>query len=290
MIHILPPPAKRFWLGFHGEPECSISINTAFGQNRKITHLPKLAQIVVYALKSELLQILVLPNMDDFPFPKLKGMASDKEIAVMANIKEGQQHPTPVFSNPSTPVFSNPSTPVITATPSIVSSAAPSTTSAATATTSLATPVATPSNTPPVTPVIVPRTGATHPLPPIPIQAPSTYTPASYASAPPIITNNESSTEKSPILVSNKKSNGEFSVAGEDEIELLDKEVEHLVNNTEKKEKEVKPMPTINHHHGSSSSSSIKEAQHNLRSNLQDGVVLLANLLGEKVSKRVHSH
>lgn len=87
----------------------------------------------------------------------------------------------------------------------------------------------------------------------------------------------------------------------DDEIELLDKEVEQLVNNAEKekereekerekekeKEKEKKEPPAGVR---PTRSNSFNRDAHNLRSNLQEGVVLLANLLGEKVSKRVNSH
>ena len=60
-----------------------MAINTGFGHNKKLTNLPKIAHIVVNALKSELIQIMVLPNMDDFPIPKLKGMATGIVIVVV---------------------------------------------------------------------------------------------------------------------------------------------------------------------------------------------------------------
>jgi hypothetical protein len=39
----------------------------------KAANIPRLAKIVVNALKTELIKIIVLPNMEDFQLPKFKG-------------------------------------------------------------------------------------------------------------------------------------------------------------------------------------------------------------------------
>ncbi|KYR03045.1 PH domain-containing protein [Tieghemostelium lacteum] len=70
-IQCLPPPTKRFWIGFYDEPQCEIAIDTSIGQSKagSFTNIPKLAKIIVTKLKAEIFEMIVLPNMDDLPLP-----------------------------------------------------------------------------------------------------------------------------------------------------------------------------------------------------------------------------
>jgi len=70
-FHCSPPPSKRFWLGFYEEPECELLIDTEIGDDHKIKNLPKLANIIVHKIKSEIIETMVLPQMDDYPIPKI---------------------------------------------------------------------------------------------------------------------------------------------------------------------------------------------------------------------------
>eukprot|EP01114_Cavostelium_apophysatum_P017541 TRINITY_DN5236_c0_g1_i2.p1 TRINITY_DN5236_c0_g1~~TRINITY_DN5236_c0_g1_i2.p1 ORF type:complete len:401 (-),score=109.65 TRINITY_DN5236_c0_g1_i2:63-1265(-) len=68
-----PPPSNRFWIGFYEEPIIELTVNTEIGvENTKIKNLPKLANIIVHKIKQELIELMVLPNMDDYPIPKVK--------------------------------------------------------------------------------------------------------------------------------------------------------------------------------------------------------------------------
>ena len=67
-----PPPASRLWYGFYEEPSVSLEIDTEFGENKKIKNLPHLAKIIIYKIKSEIFEMMVLPQMDDFPIPNIK--------------------------------------------------------------------------------------------------------------------------------------------------------------------------------------------------------------------------
>jgi len=77
-FHCSPPPSKRFWIGFYEEPECELIIDTEIGDNRKIKNLPKLSNIIVHKIKSEIIETMVLPQMDDFPIPKIVKEADKK--------------------------------------------------------------------------------------------------------------------------------------------------------------------------------------------------------------------
>jgi hypothetical protein len=70
-FHCDSPPASCFWLGFYGEPEIDLTVQTEIGENYKIKQIPKLADVIVNKLKQEIIELMVLPNMDDFPFPKI---------------------------------------------------------------------------------------------------------------------------------------------------------------------------------------------------------------------------
>jgi len=75
-LYFAPPPSTRLWYGFYAEPDVSLSINTEIGGKSKLRNLPKLANIIVYAIKSEIISLMVLPHMDDIPLP---GIHADHE-------------------------------------------------------------------------------------------------------------------------------------------------------------------------------------------------------------------
>eukprot|EP01132_Coremiostelium_polycephalum_P002318 gene2318-2858_t len=87
-IQCLPPPTKRFWFGFYEEPQCEIVIDTSIGQSKTgyFTNMPKLAKIIVNKLKAELFEMIVLPNMDDFPMPTPKTKKKNDSIVPPATI------------------------------------------------------------------------------------------------------------------------------------------------------------------------------------------------------------
>lgn len=64
-----PVPADRVWFGFYTEPEIDFDIDSSIGQTNPIANIPKLASIIVYKLKQELVEVMVLPDMDDIALP-----------------------------------------------------------------------------------------------------------------------------------------------------------------------------------------------------------------------------
>lgn len=90
VVRIGAPPSSRMWFAFEREPTCEIEVDTSFGTAGrlfcflsaflicvitlgKVANIPRLAKIIVNALKTELLKFVVLPNMEDFQLPKFKG-------------------------------------------------------------------------------------------------------------------------------------------------------------------------------------------------------------------------
>jgi hypothetical protein len=68
-VQIAPPPADRLWIGFYREPDIEFDIDSTIGTSSKVANIPKVANIIVYKLKQEIIEMMVLPDMDDFPFP-----------------------------------------------------------------------------------------------------------------------------------------------------------------------------------------------------------------------------
>ena len=44
-------------------------IDSVLGTSSKIANIPKVANIIVYKLKQEIIEMMVLPDMDDIAFP-----------------------------------------------------------------------------------------------------------------------------------------------------------------------------------------------------------------------------
>ncbi|EGC30107.1 hypothetical protein DICPUDRAFT_99627 [Dictyostelium purpureum] len=98
-VQCLPTPTKRFWIGFYEEPECELSIDTSIGQSKTgyFTNMPKLAKIIVNKLKAELFEMMVLPNMDDFPLPHPKS-SKHKNQSINPQTQNTTPNPTPQFA------------------------------------------------------------------------------------------------------------------------------------------------------------------------------------------------
>jgi hypothetical protein len=63
-------PADRIWFGFHSEPDIDLDINSLIGQTNPIANIPKLASILIYKVKQELIEVMVLPDMEDIQIPE----------------------------------------------------------------------------------------------------------------------------------------------------------------------------------------------------------------------------
>jgi len=78
-----PPPADRIWLGFYHEPEIEVDISpTIMGTDFRVASIPKLANIVVHKLKQELVEMMVLPEMNDIPIPMCTFVLNDSCVCV----------------------------------------------------------------------------------------------------------------------------------------------------------------------------------------------------------------
>ncbi|EGG15446.1 PH domain-containing protein [Cavenderia fasciculata] len=96
-IQCLPPPTKRIWVGFYGEPECELDIDTSIGQSKtSYLNLPKVAKIIVNKLKAELFEMMVLPNTDDWPLPHAK---QKKNKDPLASVPTPLQQQTDINNN-----------------------------------------------------------------------------------------------------------------------------------------------------------------------------------------------
>ncbi|PRP87634.1 hypothetical protein PROFUN_04661 [Planoprotostelium fungivorum] len=72
-IHFSAPPSSKFWLGFYNEPSVEVEVKTEIGEHKYevLGNIPALAKAIVNKIKIEILQSMVLPNMDDWPIPKI---------------------------------------------------------------------------------------------------------------------------------------------------------------------------------------------------------------------------
>ncbi|XP_049851906.1 uncharacterized protein LOC126328050 [Schistocerca gregaria] len=62
-----PVPSDVIWIGFYREPLIDISLDSALGERYKVGTV---TNILIAKLKQELIAMLVLPEMDDWPLPK----------------------------------------------------------------------------------------------------------------------------------------------------------------------------------------------------------------------------
>jgi len=122
VVCIPAPPSCRVWFAFEREPTCEIEVDTAFGNAGKVANIPRIAKIVVNALKTEMLKIIVLPNMEDFQLPKFKGQKGDKGVVNPSSTAKTESTAIPSTAKTeltptSTPVPTSTSTP---ATPGVL--------------------------------------------------------------------------------------------------------------------------------------------------------------------------
>jgi len=107
-VHFLThgPPSDRFWLGFYEEPKVELAIDTRIGSKHPLHNLPKLPDIIVYKLKKELIKMMVLPEMDDWPLPKIKpsggnevqeGLVEFAENPLQSKVNEKSEVDKPVL-------------------------------------------------------------------------------------------------------------------------------------------------------------------------------------------------
>jgi len=63
------PPADKYWLGFHKEPDMTLNIDTEIANSYTFKNLSNITNILVELIKMKLIKIMMLPNMDDYPIP-----------------------------------------------------------------------------------------------------------------------------------------------------------------------------------------------------------------------------
>lgn len=66
LVHCAPPPADRLWIGFYESPNVDVEIDS-FISNTKVGPI---SSIIAKKLENEIIETLVLPDMEDFSFPK----------------------------------------------------------------------------------------------------------------------------------------------------------------------------------------------------------------------------
>lgn len=71
-VHITTPPSNKIWIGFYEPPSVELAINTEIGSKYKLSNIPKLANIIANKIKQEMIEMMVLPEMDDWPIPNVK--------------------------------------------------------------------------------------------------------------------------------------------------------------------------------------------------------------------------
>jgi len=90
-FHFSPPPSSRIWYGFYEEPEVRIDVDTEIGV-KGVKNFPKIASIIIYKIKKEIIELMVLPQMDDLPIPNIKKEEKKEE-------KKENQSSSPVIRN-----------------------------------------------------------------------------------------------------------------------------------------------------------------------------------------------
>lgn len=67
-----PPPSDTMWLGFYTEPHIELDIESFIGEKHRLINIPQLTNIIVLKLRQEIVEMMLLPDMDDWPLPHLK--------------------------------------------------------------------------------------------------------------------------------------------------------------------------------------------------------------------------
>eukprot|EP00796_Vickermania_ingenoplastis_P000595 gene595-324_t len=97
-FHVGPPPSKRFFLGMPQMPQLDIQVTQQDVRNKGFLHwllkiMPNLSGIARKIVRNALFEDMVLPAMDDFPFPMIgePGSSSDAEEDDDESGKEGKE-------------------------------------------------------------------------------------------------------------------------------------------------------------------------------------------------------
>jgi hypothetical protein len=67
-----PPPSDLMWMGFYTEPHIDLEFSSFVGEKHRLINIPQVTSIVVTKLKQEIVEMMLMPDMDDWPLPHLK--------------------------------------------------------------------------------------------------------------------------------------------------------------------------------------------------------------------------
>eukprot|EP01120_Amphizonella_sp_Union-15-10_P003249 TRINITY_DN13675_c0_g1_i1.p1 TRINITY_DN13675_c0_g1~~TRINITY_DN13675_c0_g1_i1.p1 ORF type:complete len:282 (+),score=44.06 TRINITY_DN13675_c0_g1_i1:3-848(+) len=81
-FRVLGPPSRHFWIAFQQEPDVQLEVDTLFGSKHTMHNFPKLATLIVSKIKQELIEMMVLPHMKSWPFPKSPGSKSKRDPTI----------------------------------------------------------------------------------------------------------------------------------------------------------------------------------------------------------------
>ena len=59
-VHISAPPANKMWIGFYSPPLLDVKVETEIGSKYKLVNIPKIADIIVNKLQSEMIKMMVV--------------------------------------------------------------------------------------------------------------------------------------------------------------------------------------------------------------------------------------
>lgn len=66
LVHCSPPPADRLWIGFYESPVVDVEIDSFISK----TKVGAISSLIAKKLENEIIETMVLPDMEDFSFPK----------------------------------------------------------------------------------------------------------------------------------------------------------------------------------------------------------------------------
>lgn len=78
-VMCLPPPSRTIWIGFHKEPEIEFAFDTILDSSASSlisSRLPMVTDAIASIVRTEIAEILVLPQMDNIEIPDLQKLAA----------------------------------------------------------------------------------------------------------------------------------------------------------------------------------------------------------------------
>jgi hypothetical protein len=66
-VHISAPPANKLWIGFYSPPVIDMKVETEIGSKYKLVNIPKIADIIVNKLQSEMIKMMVVSDYKKLP-------------------------------------------------------------------------------------------------------------------------------------------------------------------------------------------------------------------------------